>query len=101
KQTNNELINSMLLKLNLKAFEHYYPSQISGGMKQKAALLFCLVGEPNILLMDEPFSALDYKSKQEIEELLLTYKKKTNLTIILVSHLQEELQKLCERIITI
>lgn len=63
-----------------------YPSQISGGMKKRVALARCLVMEPEIILFDEPTTGLDPVTTKSIHKLILTLKKKRNLTAIIVSH---------------
>lgn len=76
----------MLKKLGLEQFTNYFPSQLSGGMRQRVALARTLALDPDILLLDEPFSALDYQARlnlqQEVSEALRESKK----TVILVTH---------------
>lgn len=85
--------------VELKGFEDYYPKQISGGMKRKAALAMSLVVDPKILLMDEPFVALDCQSRSQLQEVLLTIWEKTRKTIIFVTHNVEEAVFLADEII--
>ncbi len=85
--------------VELKGFEDYYPKQISGGMKRKAALAMSLIVEPKILLMDEPFVALDCQARSQLQEALLNIWEKTKKTIIFVTHNVEEAVFLADEIV--
>ena len=76
----------LLNKYNLKKFENYYPNQLSGGMRQKVALIRTLAINPNILLLDEPFSALDYQTRIDISEQIRNIIKNEKKTAVLVTH---------------
>jgi NitT/TauT family transport system ATP-binding protein len=76
----------LLSLVGLAGFEHVYPSQLSGGMQQRAALCRALVHRPSLLLMDEPFGSLDELTRMEMQDLLLDVRAKTNATIMLVTH---------------
>ncbi|HAM52842.1 MAG TPA: nitrate ABC transporter ATP-binding protein [Nitrospiraceae bacterium] len=76
--------------VELKGFEQFYPKEISGGMKQKAALAMSLVMEPKVLLMDEPFVALDSQTRNYLQEVLLRAWEKTGCTVIFVTHNVDE-----------
>jgi len=88
-----------LKEVGLDEFYHYYPHQLSGGMKQRGALARALAVESKVLLMDEPFSSLDAENKKTAYELLLKIWKKNKLTIIFVTHDLEEANLLSDKVL--
>ena len=76
----------LLKDVGLDGVERQFPKQLSGGMRQRAALARTLAVNPKILLLDEPFSALDYQSKLKLEDLVFETLKSFNKTAILVTH---------------
>lgn len=83
----NPAITSLLLKdVGLPPVEKKYPRELSGGMRQRVALARTLAVDPKILLLDEPFSALDYQSKLKLEDLVSSMLKQYGKTAILVTH---------------
>ena len=81
-----ELADKMLETYGLANFKNVKPSQLSGGMRQRAALIRTLALEPDILLLDEPFSALDYQTRLEVSDDIYKILKEQNKTAILVTH---------------
>ncbi|MFC2947121.1 ABC transporter ATP-binding protein [Virgibacillus sediminis] len=76
----------MLEEVGLPEVADFYPSSLSGGMRQRAALVRTLINDPKILLLDEPFSALDYQTKLKLEDLVSNILKTYRKTTILVTH---------------
>ena len=85
--------------LGLTAFAHAYPAQLSGGMAQRTALGRTLFQNPDIILMDEPFGALDYFTRKGLQETLLSLFRQERKTIIFVTHDVEEAVLLGERVL--
>lgn len=84
--------------VGLKGFEHYYPHQLSGGMKQRVALARVLVMEPKMLLMDEPFGSLDAQTRISMQQLLMSISDQLNPSVLFVTHDVEEALILADRI---
>lgn len=76
-----------------------YPRQLSGGMRQRLALARTLFVNPQIILMDEPLSALDGNTRNEMQKLILDIHERTGNTILMVTHSVEEANKMCDKII--
>lgn len=87
-----------LIDLDLKGFEKRHPSDLSGGQKQRVAIARALVMEPKVLLMDEPFSALDEELRGRLQKLLKKIQKKYESTILFVTHDRDEAFYLSDRI---
>ncbi|ENQ3080480.1 ABC transporter ATP-binding protein [Bacillus sp. WLY-B-L8] len=88
----------LLEEVGLQGVEKQYPRELSGGMRQRAALVRTLVTNPKILLLDEPFSALDYQTKLKLEELVFSILKEYKKTSLLVTHDIEEAIAMSDRI---
>lgn len=84
--TRKEYAFSLLEEMGLKGYKKQYPKQLSGGMRQRVALVRTLVTEPKLLMLDEPFSALDYQTKLRLEDLVSETLKSFGKTAILVTH---------------
>lgn len=87
--------------VNLKGFENKFPNELSGGMQQRVALARALTFDPKILLMDEPFGALDEFSRNELNEQLLKIWEAINVTILFVTHSISEAVYLSDRILVL
>ncbi len=83
---NINYVNTLLDKYDLKDFVNYRPSQLSGGMRQRVALIRTLALKPDLLLLDEPFSALDYQTRLNVAEDMYHIIKKEGKTALLVTH---------------
>jgi len=87
--------------VHLKGSENKYPHELSGGMKQRAAIARAIAIEPECLLMDEPFGALDSQTRNILQDEILEIWKKTQNTIVLVTHDEDEAVFLSDRIIVL
>ena len=76
--------------VGLRGFEHYYPGRVSGGMRQRAAIARALAIEPELLLMDEPFGALDAQNRRIMQQEVRRIWRETGRTIVFVTHSIEE-----------
>ncbi len=93
--------NDLLDTYGLKEFKNYYPNQLSGGMRQRVALIRTLTTEPEILLLDEPFSALDYQTRLKVSDEVGTIIKKEQKTAIMVTHDISEAISVADRVIVL
>lgn len=87
--------------MGLLEFLNFYPHQISGGMRQRVALARALVLNPRILLMDEPFAALDEITRQQLQNMCLDIFSHNKTTVVFVTHSIEEALTLADRIIVL
>jgi len=99
RQTSHMLAQDWLRQVGLAGFDHYYPAQLSGGMQQRVALARAFAVQPDILLLDEPFSHLDDGNKQELLAILRQLIESTNVTVMYVTHTIAELDGLASRIL--
>jgi sulfate/thiosulfate transport system ATP-binding protein len=92
-------VNELLDLIQLGRWSTHYPSQLSGGQRQRVALARALAIEPSVLLLDEPFGALDAKVRQELRRWLRTLHAKIPVTSVLVTHDQEEALEVADRVV--
>ena len=92
-------VDRFLSLVDLTDFGDYLPQEISGGMKQRVSLARVLILQPQVLLMDEPFAALDAQTREEMQNLLLTLWQKLEHTILFVTHDVDEAVLLADRIL--
>lgn len=88
-----------LRRVGLEGFERYYPHQLSGGMRKRLSLAQTLINEPQILLMDEPFSALDVQTRALMGDELLALWSATHASVVFVTHDLEEAIALADRVV--
>jgi ABC-type nitrate/sulfonate/bicarbonate transport system ATPase subunit len=94
-----EPVDPWLERLGLSAFATQYPGRISGGQRQRTAIARTLVLQPDLLLMDEPFSSLDAPTREGLQNLMLELWSEQNLTLIIVTHTIEEAAVLGQKIL--
>jgi NitT/TauT family transport system ATP-binding protein len=92
---------AMLDQLALSGFEDHYPATLSGGMRQRVALARTLVAEPEVLLLDEPFAALDFQTKLVIESDTAKLVREQRRSVLLITHDIEEAVSLSDRVIVL
>lgn len=94
-----QIARHWLAAVGLVAFENSWPKELSGGMRKRVAIAAAFAGGAPILLMDEPFGALDYVTRMDLQNLLLDLWQRTQTTIVFVTHDLEEALVLAERIL--
>ena len=97
-KTIKEVVGHYLDRTGLTRFAHYYPHQLSGGMRQRVAIARAFANDPHILLMDEPFSALDAQNKLLLQEELLHIWDEDKKTVVFITHSVDEAVLLGDRV---
>jgi sulfate transport system ATP-binding protein len=92
-------VEKLLSLVRLEGLEGRYPAQLSGGQRQRVALARALAAEPSVLLLDEPFGALDARVRQELRQWLRQLHQEIHVTSIFVTHDQEEAMELADRVV--
>ena len=100
-QENREYVEELLKKYGLYEFKDKYPAQLSGGMRQRVALIRTLAIRPKILLLDEAFSALDYQTRLMVTEDIFKILKAENITALMVTHDISEAISMSDRVIVL
>lgn len=94
----NELVRKYIDMVKLTGFEKHYPKELSGGMRQRVALARTLIMNPDVLLMDEPFGAIDAQTRVVLQAELLQIWEQTHKTVVFVTHSVEEALFLSDRV---
>jgi NitT/TauT family transport system ATP-binding protein/sulfonate transport system ATP-binding protein len=94
-----EIASHYMARVGLQGFEHHYPKMLSGGMQQRTAIARALANEPKILLLDEPFGALDNQTRGLMQELLLAIWESERKTVLFVTHDIEEAIFMANRVV--
>jgi NitT/TauT family transport system ATP-binding protein len=98
KAERKEISNRFIELVDLRGFEDHFPYELSGGMKQRVAIARALAYDPEVLLMDEPFAAVDAQTRETLQDELLSIWEKTAKTIIFITHNIEEAVFLADRV---
>ena len=99
KEKRHEIITHYISLMNLKGYESAYPHQLSGGMQQRVAIARAYALDPDVLLMDEPFGALDAQTRVVMQEELVKLARKNPRTVLFITHAVEEAVYLADRVV--
>lgn len=100
-RSRRERCREYLRLVGLEGYENYYPSQLSGGMQQRVAIARALVCQPDVLMMDEPFSAVDALTRATLQQLVLKIWRSLPLTVVFVTHDVDEAVYLSSRVVAL
>lgn len=101
KDLNSKIIDELVNMVGLNGFENAYPNQLSGGMQQRTSIARALAYEPSFIMMDEPFAALDYFTREQMQKELIKIQNKTNCGMLFVTHSIDEALLIAHKIIVI
>lgn len=94
-------VNDWLQRLGLDTLQGHFPGQLSRGQRQRTAIARTMTLDPDLLLMDEPFSALDAPTSERLQELVLSLRRESNFTVVIVTHRIEEAVRMGDRILVL
>ncbi|EOR20095.1 sulfate/molybdate ABC transporter ATPase [Clostridium sartagoforme AAU1] len=94
-------VSEIIKKFHLQGLEKKYPNQLSGGQQQRVAMARCIIYKPDILMLDEPFSALDSHLKEKLQSEVLEFLKLYDGEVLMVTHSRDEVYKFCNNIVII
>ena len=100
-EINDTKINTIIETVGLSKFQSAYPKQLSGGMKQRVSIARAIAYEPDFIMMDEPFSALDYFTREQMQQELLSIHQRTKCSILFVTHSIDEALILGNKIVVL
>lgn len=98
---NREYVNQLIKRYGLEEFKNNYPANLSGGMRQRVALIRTLATHPNLILLDEPFSALDFQSRLLLTDDVYKIIKEENISAIIITHNIEEAASMADCVIVL
>lgn len=96
-----KMVSEIIKKFHLQGVEKKYPNQLSGGQQQRVAMARCIIYKPDILLLDEPFSALDSHLKEKLQSEVLEFLKLYDGEVLMVTHSRDEVYKFCKNVVII
>lgn len=96
-----KMVSEIIKKFHLQGLEKKYPNQLSGGQQQRVAMARCIIYKPDILMLDEPFSALDSHLKEKLQGEVLEFLKLYDGEVLMVTHSRDEVYKFCKNVVII